>query len=110
MRCNPEVCGVREVTKCNPEVLRARFADCFVGLSFPQVPVFIILSYFESPATTFGLVKVKSVHRGFRLQYYIRKVLEICEKLTLLDIIFIIYLDWKYKSKYIRVYKKKCEE
>lgn len=59
MRCNPEVCGVREVTKCNPEVLRARFADCFVGLSFPQVTVtlFIILSYFESPATTFGLVK-----------------------------------------------------
>ena len=46
----------------------------------------------------------------FRLRYYIQKVLEICEKLTLLDIIFIIYLDLKYKSKYIRVHKKKSEE
>ena len=37
------------------EVLRTRFDDCFVGLSFPQAPVtlLIILLYFESPATTF---------------------------------------------------------
>ena len=32
----------------------------FVGVSFPQAPVtlFIILLYFESPATTFRLVKL----------------------------------------------------
>ena len=40
-------------------VLRGRFDDCFVGLSFPQAPVtfFIIILYFESPATTFDFVK-----------------------------------------------------
>lgn len=35
------------------------FDDCFVDLSFPRAPVtiFIIIHSFESPATTFGLVK-----------------------------------------------------
>ena len=39
--------------------LRKRFDDCFVGLTFPRAPVthLIIIHYFESPATTFGLVK-----------------------------------------------------
>ena len=110
MRCNPEVCGVREVTKCNPEVLRARFADCFVGLSFPQVPVFIILSYFESPATTFGLVKSNRFTADLGYGIASERVLKYAKNLTLLGIIFIIYLDWKYKSEYIRVHKKKREE
>ena len=41
------------------EVLRKLFDDCFVDLSFPRVPVTppIIMLCFESPATTFGLVK-----------------------------------------------------
>ena len=45
--------------KCYPVDLRMRFDECFVGLSFPQVPftLLIIIRYFESPATTFGLVK-----------------------------------------------------
>ena len=36
-----------------------RFDDCFVGVTFPQVPVtqLIIIRCFESPATTFHLVK-----------------------------------------------------
>mgnify|MGYP001648882139 FL=1 len=36
-----------------------RFDECFVGLSFPQAPftLLVIIHYFESPATTFGLVK-----------------------------------------------------
>ena len=39
--------------------LRGRIDDCFVGLSFPRAPVtlLIIIGCFESPATTFGLVK-----------------------------------------------------
>ena len=42
------------------EVLRKLFDDCFVDLSFSRVPVTppIIMLCFESPATTFGLVKV----------------------------------------------------
>lgn len=88
----------------NPEVLRARFADCFVGLSFPQVTVtlFIILSYFESPATTFGLVKANRFTADLGYGIASERVLKYAKNLTLLDIIFIIYLDWKYKSKYIR--------
>ena len=33
--------------------------DCFVGVTFPQAPVtlLIIIRYFESPASTFRLVK-----------------------------------------------------
>ena len=40
-------------------VASKRFDDCFVGVTFPQVPVtlFIMLICFESPATTFRLVK-----------------------------------------------------
>ena len=94
----------------NPEVLRARFADCFVGLSFPQVPVFIILSYFESPATTFGLVKSNRFTADLGYNITSERFLKYAKNLTLLDIIFIIYLGWKYKSEYIRVHKKKREE
>ena len=40
-------------------VASKRFDDCFVGVTFPQVPVtvFIIILCFESPATTFCFVK-----------------------------------------------------
>lgn len=81
-----------------------RFDDCFVGVTFPQVPVtlFIILSYFESPATTFGLVKANRFTADLGYGIASERVLKYAKNLTLLDIIFIIYLDWKYKSKYIR--------
>ena len=96
----------------NPEVLRARFSDCFVGLSFPQVPftLLIIIRYFESPATTFGLVKANRFTADLGYGIASERVLKYAKNLTLLDIIFIIYLDWKYKSEYIRVHKKKREE
>ena len=44
-----------------PESLtKGGFDEVFVGVSFPRVPVTppIIMLCFESPATTFGLVKV----------------------------------------------------
>ena len=42
-----------------PGSLTKRFDDCFVGVSLPRAPVKILLviNYFESPATTFRLVK-----------------------------------------------------
>ena len=42
-----------------PGSLTKRFDDCFVGVSFPRTPVtfLFIIHYFESPATTFRLVK-----------------------------------------------------
>ena len=42
-----------------PGNLLKRFNDCFVGVTFPQAPItlFIIIMCFESPATTFHLVK-----------------------------------------------------
>lgn len=66
--------------------------------------------YFESPATTFGLVKANRFTADLGYGIASERVLKYAKNLTLLDIIFIIYLDWKYKSEYIRVHKKKREE
>ena len=52
-----------EITKCMLQLTdglkKAHRRNGFVSLSFPQAPVtlFIILCYFESPASTFGFVK-----------------------------------------------------
>ena len=56
------------------EVCEKRFDDCFVGLSFPRVPVTLhsIMHYFESPATTFGLVKATRLTTNLGYDYLLR--------------------------------------
>lgn len=43
---------------CSPVGYECGLSEVFVGFSFPQVPVMLLifLLYFESPATTFSLV------------------------------------------------------
>ena len=62
--CKPKICVFirkrKGISYSSREGLRkAHRRNGFVSLSFPQAPVtlFIILHYFESPATTFGFVK-----------------------------------------------------
>ena len=49
----------RQVLQFTDGLKKAHRRNGFVSLSFPQAPVtlFIILCYFESPASTFGFVK-----------------------------------------------------
>ena len=56
-----------------PEGYEGGLGDGFVDLSFPQVPVtfLIIIRYFESPATTFGLVKHIRLGRPLHICVYI---------------------------------------
>lgn len=61
----------REGVKFNPEVSR----------------------YFESPATTFGLVKANRFTADLGYGIASERVLKYAKNLTLLGIIFIIYLD-----------------